>query len=245
MIVELLIKFVARRFAAQIDRGSRPGAFVGAVCGGLAGLAGGWLIWSSDAAGFLGPAIMVSLGILGALGGALAGARLLLPPKPPVTSGVPSRAAFVPVRDPFARIRVTNWNVALAPMVIALFLLTLAALLGLEAWRKPESESIVVALGLLAGGAGSAVVFVRSVLWLDIGRDVIVRRALGERFDAPDQIVGWGFQSANGAFSQGAPDRPAPFLIRFADGFQFRVAVSPHLAGRIVESLVATSVAKT
>ena len=235
MIVELLIKFVARRFAGQIDRGSRVGAFVGAVCGGVAGLAGGWLIWSSDAAGFLGPAIMVSLGIIGALGGALAGARLLLPPKPLEPSGVPSRTAFVPVRDPFARVRVTNWNVALAPLAIALFLLTLAALLGFEAWRKPESESIVVALGALAVGAGSAVVFARSVLWLDIGRDVIIRRALGERIYASDQIVGWGFQSATGAFSQVAQDRPAIFLIRFADGFQFRVTVSPRLAGRIVE----------
>lgn len=221
MIVELLIKFVARRFAGQIDRGSWLGAFVGAVFGGVAGLAGGWLIWSSDAAGFLGPAIMVSLGIIGSLGGALAGARLLLPPKPPVPSDISSRAAFVPVRDPFARVRVTNWNVALAPLAIALFLLILAALLGLEAWWKPESESVIVALGGLAVGAGSAVVFSRSVLWLDIGRDLIIRRALGKRIYAADQTVGWGFQSANGAFSQVAQDRPAIFLIRFADGSNF------------------------
>ena len=237
-MVDFLIKLVARRIAGRIDRGSRAGALIGAVWFAAAGAGIGWALWKFQVVAFFGPAIILSLALLGALGGALIGAGARSPAASPAAAPSP-RNDFVPVRTPFFRVRVTNWNVALGKLVVSLLLLALSIAMGVVLLRERSRELGTAAAdaGCFALGIVAAAQFLRSPLWLDIDRAIVVRRPLGQRLYQPEEIEGWGFLAAPGRLTHEPPQNSTPFFIQFTDGFRFQVTTSPSLSARIAEAL--------
>ena len=225
--MHFLIHLVGRWLAGHMERGSRFGSVIGALIGASVGAAAGVVLWKTGLAGFLGPAIIVTLGCAAAFIGGILGGRF--GPIADMSRGITAEPTG------HAPERVMNLNAALGPLAICVIFLALTIVLICLRLQEREPLSSLSWEELLgpAGGLVFLGMFLRSVLWIDVQSEhIVVRRALTRKVYQRDQVTGWGFVSALGV-STDPPSVGARWVIKFADGFQFEAKVSPQAARRI------------
>ncbi|MDB5297481.1 MAG: hypothetical protein JWO31_3464 [Phycisphaerales bacterium] len=238
-----LIRLVGTSAARHIDRGSPTGALVGALACAAVGVGAAYGLYRLEAfdRGWAGPA--VTLGLFGALAGAFIGSRFRLD-----GVGTPAEPWNATVGDATV-VRLTNFNHALAPIAVFAALAALGVALLVvpaspakpprpgEAAAEPEGFDLrlfLVPVAFVAAG----VALVRAVLWVDVGRELRVRRLLGTRSYRAADLADWGF-----AVGERVPTRQPPAAERATAVFLLpgrglvRVPVAPAAARRVADVL--------
>lgn len=235
-----LILALSRWIARRIENGSPVAASLGCVTGAVAGFGLGWIQRSSPA----GVYAAVILGLLGGLVGALVGAGVRVGVEPTPAHG---RKGFVPLpKGNTGPIRVTNLNVALAPVLVLAMCVTVMVW-GARCWVQPPSHAaddfgfLVVVAAFPAALIGIFAVrqSVRRVMWLDIGSNVRVRRLLSHRSYEIEAIQAWRLGPESGIATTDASKLPSVFMVVFEDELMFEAKVSPALAERLADELTA------
>ena len=202
-----LIRLIAHWIAARLQEGNPRAAFIGALLGAAGGAATAYALRRADALETFRYAAFIILPLVGALVGAMAGS--VLPSKSVVRADRP--------------VRINNLNRGLIP-VFTFCVFTAAAVL---VHRVPTKEDPSF-MWYSSAGAGvfavvSAAFALRVVMFVDVADDrVVVRRLVGGRVYALNQVKRWGFEVSRGKLVQSPQRFVVPLLITFDDGYTFQ-----------------------
>lgn len=141
-------------------------------------------------------------------------------------------------------IRITNFNYALLPFGISLFMcgITAVATYSLMHQKAQDLQQAMPWIAVLLMFAFVAFLFgLPRVLWLRIdGKIWKVRLVFSKRYSF-DDVRRWGFLWSRSDLRHEPPPVEATFLIEFVDGSTFERIVSPRYANRIAAEMAKTA----
>lgn len=231
---------VAKWFRRRVDKGSPTIITVGAIAGILLGAYIAFELRGRDLLGREWVPYAIAISIVGGFCGVLLGT--LVGPSAPITPVQLPRHV-----NPLETVRVTNLFKASTPFL--LLTLSTALLIGLTIythflWQKGElwkADNWKWAVFVEPGVATICIVFCvicgRAVFWIDLGRDVVVRRLFSASRHPRAHIETWGFYASPGVWTREAAADEAQFVIIFVDGLRFEAAVLSRKSAEIARML--------
>jgi hypothetical protein len=229
--MDSLIRLLGEWLARRIETGSRLGALLGAMLGLAASAAA---VAALNAEGLLDAyryAGYVMFGVPATLVGAVVGARV----------GPAHRPA-----DPGGGVRLTNYNRAAAPLVVALAMTgILVAMLVAPDTGKPGKPAEPLTVGeQVALYAGFPLVLVAALAWaftivwsVDLGSVITVRRLLRTRQYNLNALQDWSF-SADGRPAGRQPfGGPGELNMLFGDGKRFAVPLDGSRSAAVAQAM--------
>ena len=234
-MVSFLIRLVGERFARKIERGSPLGAAVGALVGVTAAVGAVVALNAAELLDTYRNAMFLVLGIPLAIVGALVGARLR-----------PTRALLDGTRG----LRLTNYNRAAAPLVIAVARLAAAAAVPFlpedKGSRRPAgqpkeppklADRLLLYGALPAMGVGAAVWAWTMVWWVELGPVIVVRRLLRSAQYQRRLLRDWSFAVNGRGHVQHPFDGDGELLLVFEGDDRVTIPVDGKLSAAVVRVL--------
>ena len=218
-----MIHIIADLFANFLERGSLWGAALGAAAGAVSGFVIAYVLYTHDVLDryWVGAAIAISIVLAIAL--AAAGSRLL-PHDLPATG---------------PDVVLTNLNSALIAPFVLIFSSGLTAYLVRREMDhgRPVDLRHPGFLGLYAVLLILAIVSIRVVLAVRVGKEIVFYRVLGTRRFPREQLREWGFEISRGRYTSVPPLERVMFELELRDGPAFETVVSPRTASRLAAVL--------
>lgn len=225
MLLDMVIHAVAAEIAKRLEHGSRAGAWTGAAIGGCVGVTIALLLVTFTGAGGYGLALLLILGIPGAIGGALLGAKF----GPPAV-----------VLDARNGVRVSNYNRAAGPLLVALLCIGfLVAFLFVDSHGELRSLGGVAMLSGIALVALVVLVAATRQVWYveAICGRIIVRYLLARRAYSPSDVEAWGFEVTRGTLVRESFEGVTPLRMTFTDGRSVGIEMNGDRSGSFLEAM--------
>jgi hypothetical protein len=227
-MLEPVIRVLATAIARRIERGSLLFAAIGTIVGAALGFWIPWEMyrreWTEEHWRAPGIALSIALGLVGGITGSFVRRRQ------------PELAPWQLTVDESTVVRITNLNEWLGALAAVLIVAGLGAWLCVDQWVKGKSvlRDAPYVLLFVPVLAVAAYMLAPSVMWVDYGREIIVRHTFRARAYPRDSVSRWGFETRRGTLVQEPPGVGCPFVVFFRDGRHVKTVVTPEKASRLV-----------